>query len=161
MPLMYYPIMDFHTASSLIKTPVLHQFSLENFATLWELHRTSVRHTTLKLMASWRQRNQLQFLIHWKGFSEAHDSWEPAKDVHADELVEEFYKRHPLAICSISSPLIICSINMSTTPLSERIEDAPAPLSLADHLSSPSPSLHTSPITEELPLVPINTRPPS
>ena len=79
-----------------------------------------------------RRRNQLQFLIRWKGFSEAHDSWEPAKDVHANEWVEEFYKRHPTAIRSTSSPILICSLNMSTTPLSERIEDAPAPLPLAE-----------------------------
>ena len=108
-----------------------------------------------------RQRNQLQFLIRWKGFSEAHDSWELAKEVHADELVEEFYKRHPSAIRTTPSPLTIRSINMSTTPLSECIEDAPALLSLADHLSSPPPSLHASPITQDLPLVPIDMRPPS
>ena len=108
-----------------------------------------------------RRRNQLQFLIHWKGFSEAHDSWELARDIHTNELVEEFYKRHPLAIRSLPSPLTICSINMSTTPLSERIEDAPTPLSLADHLSSPPPSSHASLITQDFPLVPINTRPPS
>ena len=108
-----------------------------------------------------RRRNQLQFLVHWKGFSEAHDSWELAKDVHADELVEEFYKRHPSAICFIPSPIIICSANMSTTPLSEHIKDAPAPLPLADRLSSPPPPLHASPTTNDLPLVPIDTQPPS
>ena len=50
---------------------------------------------------------------------------------------------------------------MSTTPLSKCIKDAPAPLPLADHLSSPSPSPHTSPTVVDLPLVPIDTRPPS
>ena len=54
-----------------------------------------------------RRRNQLQFLVHWKGFSEAHDSWEPTKNIHADELVKDFYKRHPLAIRTIPSPIII------------------------------------------------------
>ena len=108
-----------------------------------------------------RHHNQLQFLVHWKGFSEAHDSWEPAKYVHADELLEEFYKRHPSAICFIPSPVIIRSANMSTTPLSERIKDAPAPLPLADRLSSPPPPLHASPTTNDLPLVPIDTQPPS
>ena len=48
---------------------------------------------------------------------------------------------------------------MSTTPLSECIENVPSPLPLADCLSSPSP--HTSPNTEEASLIPINTRPPS
>ena len=108
-----------------------------------------------------RRRNQLQFLIRWKGFSEAHDSWEPARNIHADELVEEFYKRHPAAICSIPSPLTIRSLIMSTTPLSECIEDAPAPLPLAERLSSPPPSPHVSPTTADLSLVPIDTRPPS
>ena len=107
-----------------------------------------------------RWRNQLQFLVRWKGFSEAHDSWEPAKDVHADELVDDFYKRHPAAIRFTSTP-IIRSLNMSTTPLSERIEDAPAPLPLVDRLSSPSPPPHSSPITIDEPLLAINTRPPS
>jgi hypothetical protein len=36
---------------------------------------------------------KLQFLIRWKGYSTAHDSWEDAKDVHAPALLEEFYQR--------------------------------------------------------------------
>ena len=48
-----------------------------------------------------RYRRQVQYLVRWKGFSEAHDSWEPASNVHADELVKEFYKRHPKAIRNI------------------------------------------------------------
>ena len=109
-----------------------------------------------------RRRNQLQYLIRWKGFLEAHDSWEPAKNVHADKLVQEFYKRHPNAIRFIPSPTIIHSINMTTTPLSERIKDAPTPLPLADRLSSPSPSTSPPPpaVIDE-PLVSIDTRPPS
>lgn len=125
-----------------------------------------------------RHQNQLQFLVHWKGFSEAHDSWEPADNVHVDELVQDFYKRHPLAICTIPSPPIICTTTLSTTPLSDHIADAPALLTLEECLSSPSasttelpmllahlsPALLTSPVTPmlpDLPLVPINTHPPS
>ena len=109
-----------------------------------------------------RRRNQLQYLVRWKGFSEAHDSWEPAKDVHANKLIQEFYKRHPNAIRSITSPTIIHSINMTTTPLSDRIEDAPNPLPLVDHLSSPSPPTSPPPpaVVDE-PLISIDTRPPS
>ena len=108
-----------------------------------------------------RRRNQLQFLIRWKGFSEAHDSWEPAKDVHAKELVEEFYKRHPTAIRSTPSPLTIHTTNMSTTSLSERIEDAPTSLPLVDRLSSPSLPLTPLSTTVDDPLITIDTRPPS
>ena len=96
----------------------------------------------------------------WKGFSEAHDSWEPTKDIHADKRVTEFYKRHPAAIRCTPSP-IIQSLNMSTTSLSERIEDAPVPLPLADRLSSPSPTPQSSPTTVDDPLIAIDTRPPS
>ena len=110
-----------------------------------------------------RRCNQLQFLVQWKGFREAHNSWEPEKNIHVDELIEDFYKRHPLAIHTTQSPLIIRSTMMSTTPLSEHIEDAPAPLSLAECLSSPpSPSWPSSlTITGDPPLVPIHTQPPS
>ena len=107
-----------------------------------------------------RQRNQLQYLIQWKGFSEAHDSWELAKNVHVEKLVDEFYKNHPTAIRSTSSPILIHSLTMSTTPLSERIEDVPASLPLAERLSSPSPSLPSPTLADE-PLVNIDTRPPS
>ena len=50
---------------------------------------------------------------------------------------------------------------MSTTPLSEHIENAPSPLPLAARLSSPSPSIHAPPTEEENSLVPADTHPPS
>ena len=34
----------------------------------------------------------LQYLVSWKGYSQAHDSWENATDVNAPELVEEYYR---------------------------------------------------------------------
>ena len=125
-----------------------------------------------------RYRRQVQYLVRWKGFLEAHDSWEPAFNVHADELVKEFYKRHPKAIRNITTqnPILIRRTTMSTAPLSERIANAPSSLSLADCLSSPTPStplslaerladdpsyIPSSPITTEESLVPIDTHPPS
>jgi hypothetical protein len=41
---------------------------------------------------------QLQFLIHWKGYSTAHNSWENATDVFAPKRVEEYYRRKRTAI---------------------------------------------------------------
>ena len=110
-----------------------------------------------------RYQRQIQYLVRWKGFSEAHNSWEPAFNVHADELIKEFYKRHPKAIRNTTTqiPITIRTTTMSTLPLVERIEDAPTPLSLAECLAESPSYIPSSPITTEEPLVPINTRPPS
>jgi hypothetical protein len=37
-------------------------------------------------------KKSLQYKIHWKGYSPAHDSWEPAAQVHAPELIKKFQK---------------------------------------------------------------------
>src|SRR6201986_3953046 len=44
------------------------------------------------------RKKELQYLLRWKGYSQAHDSWEPADQVHAPELIDEFHQRNPLAI---------------------------------------------------------------
>ena len=44
------------------------------------------------LDSRWRKKRE-QFLIRWKGYSSAHDSWEPQENVHAPQLLEEYKKR--------------------------------------------------------------------
>jgi Chromo (CHRromatin Organisation MOdifier) domain len=39
----------------------------------------------------------LQYLLCWKGYSQAYDSWEPAKNITAPELIKEFYECNPNA----------------------------------------------------------------
>jgi hypothetical protein len=41
---------------------------------------------------------QLQYLIKWKGYSEAHNSWEPVKHIHAPQKLQEFKDKHPTVI---------------------------------------------------------------
>jgi hypothetical protein len=38
------------------------------------------------------KKKSLQYKIRWKGYSPAHDSWEPAMQVHTPELIKRFQK---------------------------------------------------------------------
>jgi hypothetical protein len=44
---------------------------------------------------------KLQYLLKWRGYSQAHDSWEPAEQVHAPELVDKFHRENSKAIRAI------------------------------------------------------------
>src|SRR6266702_2513813 len=55
----------------------------------WELEQ---------IMNTRHYRNQTQFLIKWRGYSNAHNSWEPEKNLNATELVREYYKRNPRSV---------------------------------------------------------------
>jgi hypothetical protein len=80
---------------------------------------------------------QLQYLVRWKGFSEAHNSWEPLTNISADKLIKKFYNENPAAIFityktshqTFSSPITIHSINI-----------------MSHHSLSPSQSLTSSPV---------------
>jgi Chromo (CHRromatin Organisation MOdifier) domain len=42
---------------------------------------------------------KLQYLIRWKGFSEAHNSWEPLENLeNAHKVIRDFYHANPQAI---------------------------------------------------------------
>jgi Chromo (CHRromatin Organisation MOdifier) domain len=47
-----------------------------------------------RLYGRWKK---LQYLIRWKGYSHAHDSWASVDDVHAPDLVQAFHRDHPQA----------------------------------------------------------------
>jgi Chromo (CHRromatin Organisation MOdifier) domain len=44
---------------------------------------------------------KLQYLLRWKGYSCAHDSWQDASEIHAPDLVKEYYQRKPAAVCAV------------------------------------------------------------
>jgi hypothetical protein len=104
-----------------------------------------------QILGARKWHNQLQYLVRWKGFSEAHDSWEPLAHINANQLIKEFYHANPQAICSITykrppiSPhsITIQCIQMSTPPStisSPFITTSSLPLETC-LTSTPSPSL--------------------
>lgn len=58
------------------------------------------------LGAIWHQ-NQLQYIVRWKGFSDAYDSWEPLTHIKADEFITEFYWKQPMAAHNINKTLLL------------------------------------------------------
>ncbi len=42
-------------------------------------------------MCSFGCKKEKQYHIHWKGYSNAHDTWEPEQNIHAPELLSEYH----------------------------------------------------------------------
>jgi Chromo (CHRromatin Organisation MOdifier) domain len=49
-------------------------------------------------LRQWGRGKKLQYLLRWKGYSHAHDSWQDATDVHALELVAAYHRRKPSGV---------------------------------------------------------------
>ena len=114
-----------------------------------------------KVLGSRRRRNQLQYLIRWKGFSEAHDSWEPSTHINADQLIEDFHQENPAAVRTTliktppanSQTISLCRTTMPTNPTPPppsnwTMEDTPTgpmlcytPQSLQLRIDDPPPAL--------------------
>jgi hypothetical protein len=87
----------------------------------------------------------LQYLVRWKGYSSAHDSWEPADQVHAPDLVKAYFDKNPQAVRRVErdkkeegregarqqNPLVICrTIRTSRTNMTDIIDISPSPSSV-------------------------------
>ena len=49
----------------------------------------------IKARRTGRGCGKLQYLIHWKGYSYIDNSWVDHKDLHAPDLLKEFYLQNP------------------------------------------------------------------
>jgi len=44
----------------------------------------------------YRRQRHLQYLIKWRGYPSSDNTWEPVENVHTEDLVKEYHRRHPL-----------------------------------------------------------------
>jgi hypothetical protein len=107
-----------------------------------------------KVLGSRRQRNQLQYLVRWRGLSDTHDSWEPLSHLTANELITEFYNKNPQAIRNITHSPTICTLTIHPTSMSQAfapsiVDNDTVPLSSSN--LSPADRFDTPP--ESLPLL--------
>jgi Chromo (CHRromatin Organisation MOdifier) domain len=47
-------------------------------------------------MRRYGRKKTLQYLVHWKGYPHSNDSWVNHKDLHAPDLLKEYYLNSPL-----------------------------------------------------------------
>jgi Chromo (CHRromatin Organisation MOdifier) domain len=51
-----------------------------------------------EILGSRRRYRKLQYLLKWKGYSAAHNIWEPVENVNSPELIREFHEANPEAM---------------------------------------------------------------
>src|SRR5579863_2027619 len=64
------------------------------------------------------RRKQLQYLLKWKGYPESDNTWEPADQVHAPDLVKAYHRRHQLEHikASTTAPISLAHSGQSWRP---------------------------------------------
>src|SRR5579863_1737655 len=59
------------------------------------------------------RRKQLQYLLKWKGYLESDNTWEPADQVHAPDLIKAYHQRHRLEHIKASTTAPVPSTHSS------------------------------------------------
>jgi len=81
------------------------------------------------------RHNQLQYLVHWVGYPELHNSWELAENLQMPRLLKQFHKDHPTVAKSIK-------LTSMTAP-KKQMQPVPLPIR-PDSECQTHPSLPTS-----------------
>jgi len=72
-----------------------------------------------EILDSRQYRCKLQYLIRWKGYSDAHNSWEPKEAINAPVLLTAFYRQNPGAIRKTEMGKVDCAQRTSSSDLGE------------------------------------------
>ena len=92
---------------------------------------------------------KLQYLVKWKDFGMEHNSWEPQENVHALDIVVDFYQKHPGAARHIWLTEFF-SLSFQSTIMLRRHDSEGGGLNVRGH-HSPTP---TPPIIPAIPVIP-------
>src|SRR5258707_4105453 len=90
----------------------------------------------------------LQYFVKWKGYPESDNTWEPAQNIHAPELLKKYHQRYPLEDKKEKKPRrkassqLRTNIPCRTLPLNLLPASLTNSLSLRPHIMSRSHSLH-------------------
>src|SRR5882672_7387725 len=77
-----------------------------------------------EILNSRQYRRKLQYLIKWKGYSDAHNSWEPKENVTAPALLAAYHERNTAAVRKLETKQADCS--QSTLSLESKEQTAKA-----------------------------------
>ena len=87
---------------------------------------------------SYGRAGELQYLVKWKGYPEADNSWEPAEQVFAPELIRQYHLTHPLEDKRSRSSRRVAIRLLSQWPPSPLSQSSPFPLKSSTPPRSPS-----------------------
>ena len=97
----------------------------------WEIEQILREHT----FGCWRKK---QYLVYWKDYLPAHESWVDETDLHAPELIEEFQSQSgniiQVATTSNLLSMALMPCPLSTTPLGPQLPGPSSP-----HMTNQSP----------------------
>ena len=65
-----------------------------------------------EILNSRQYRHKLQYLIKWKGYSDAHNSWEPKENVTAPALLAAYHEQNAAAIRKLEKEQAGCGQSM-------------------------------------------------
>src|SRR6267142_5511336 len=77
-----------------------------------------------EILNSRRYRHKLQYLIKWKGYSDAHNSWEPKENVTTPALLAAYHERNTAAVRKLETEQADCG--QSTSSLESKEQAAKA-----------------------------------